>query len=256
MSRIAINTPLEIDFVYAGRLCVDDHWHLSSHTHTFDEFIILYQGAERVALAEEEWRAQAGDVLYYPKGCPHEEWAETNPMESFYIGIEWTPPSGELPALQRDDQGRMRQIGNWLWADHESYYEHAPQYRQALVEAFLMEYLRLAQHQEHQMVEQVRGYVRAHIVDPLTLEDLARLCGLSKYYFSRHYSALTGLTPMEDVRRIRLETARHLLITTRLPLKAIAPKVGFANEYHLSRLLKQHLGAGARELRKTAPPPV
>jgi transcriptional regulator GlxA family with amidase domain len=55
---------------------------------------------------------------------------------------------------------------------------------------------------------------------------------------------------MEDVRMIRLEAARNLLLTTNLPLKAIAPRVGLGSEYHLSRLLRRHFDLGARELRR------
>jgi transcriptional regulator GlxA family with amidase domain len=54
---------------------------------------------------------------------------------------------------------------------------------------------------------------------------------------------------MDHARLIRLEAARELLLKTNLPLKAIAPKVGFASEFHLSRLLRTRLGIGARQIR-------
>jgi AraC family transcriptional regulator len=78
---------------------------------------------------------------------------------------------------------------------------------------------------------------------------LAHVAGLSKFHFIRAYTAQAGLTPMADVRAIRLDAARHLILTTDLPLKVIAPQVGLASEFHLSRLFTAHFGAGVRQLR-------
>lgn len=59
---------------------------------------------------------------------------------------------------------------------------------------------------------------------------------------------------MEDVRRLRVEEARELIITTNLLLKEIAPLVGLSDEYQLSRLLRRYLGVSTRKLRKSEPP--
>jgi transcriptional regulator GlxA family with amidase domain len=61
---------------------------------------------------------------------------------------------------------------------------------------------------------------------------------------------LTGLTPMEDLRQLRLEAARDLLLTTDLPLKAIAPRTGLGDEYHLSRLFRRAFGIAPGALRR------
>jgi transcriptional regulator GlxA family with amidase domain len=73
---------------------------------------------------------------------------------------------------------------------------------------------------------------------------------MSKFHFSRRYRQLTGLTPMEDLRQLRLEAARDLLLTTDLPLKAIAPRTGLGDEYHLSRLFRRAFGIAPGELRR------
>ncbi|HHN46497.1 MAG TPA: AraC family transcriptional regulator [Planctomycetes bacterium] len=98
--------------------------------------------------------------------------------------------------------------------------------------------------------ERVMTYVEAHMEEKITLDALARVVGLSKYHFVRKYRQATGLTPLAHIRRVRLEAARSLLLTTDLPLKAVAQRVGMANEYHLSRLLRKHLSIGVRDVRR------
>ncbi len=74
--------------------------------------------------------------------------------------------------------------------------------------------------------------------------------GVNKFHLSRVFRTRTGTTPMEYIRHARLDFAHRLLLETDLPLREIAPRTGFANEYHLSRLLKARYGRGARELRR------
>ncbi|HOR78660.1 MAG TPA: helix-turn-helix transcriptional regulator [Anaerolineaceae bacterium] len=105
---------------------------------------------------------------------------------------------------------------------------------------------------EHrQMTDKVKSYIANHLKEPLNLEDLAAISGLSTSYFARQYKATTGRTPMEDLRLLRLEEARRLLVKTPLPLYEIATQVGIPDVYYLSRLLKEQFGISARKLRST-----
>jgi transcriptional regulator GlxA family with amidase domain len=61
---------------------------------------------------------------------------------------------------------------------------------------------------------------------------------------------------MEDVRFLRIERARELIMTTNAPLKTIAEATGIANVYHLSHLFRQRLGTPPGALRsRTRKPP-
>jgi AraC-like DNA-binding protein len=44
---------------------------------------------------------------------------------------------------------------------------------------------------------------------------------------------------MADVRAIRAQYARELILGTHLPLKEIAPRAGLGNEYSMSRLFRR-----------------
>ena len=46
--------------------------------------------------------------------------------------------------------------------------------------------------------------------------------------------------PMEDVRIIRANYARELILGTSLPLKEIAPRAGLGNEYAMSRIFRRY----------------
>ena len=84
---------------------------------------------------------------------------------------------------------------------------------------------------------------------PIQLDDLAKAAGMSKYHFSRCFRKKAGLPPMQLLGQMRLDAARGLLMTTDLPLKAVARRVGIRDENYLSHLIHKRYGKKANELR-------
>lgn len=64
---------------------------------------------------------------------------------------------------------------------------------------------------------------------------LAHSLGLSKTTLLRHCRALTGHATMEHIHHLRVSRARCELVETRLPVKEIAWRVGYANSKTLCR---------------------
>lgn len=72
-------------------------------------------------------------------------------------------------------------------------------------------------------------YIRKNYASPLTVEDLARECCLSKYYFLRQFKESSGESPYQYLTRHRIDVARRLLTDTDLSVSAVASMVGYAN---------------------------
>ncbi|MBN1669778.1 MAG: helix-turn-helix transcriptional regulator [Kiritimatiellae bacterium] len=234
-----------------GRLAVPAEWSMRAHSHGFHELVVVVRGAQAVTARGRTLVARPGEMLFYPEGLVHREWAEGGaPMESVYVGFQWRGYRAGMPEYLADAGGRVQTLISWLHAERDAYFAGVRELRHSLLQALVGEYGRLAAQRADPIVDRIHAYVRARLSRRITLDALAREVGMSKYYFIRAYRRLSGRTPMQDVRRIRLETARHLLLTTNLPLKAIAPRVGVADEYYLSRLLRKHLGCGARRVRR------
>lgn len=241
-------------FLSVGRMSAARDWSMKNHLHGFHEMIVGTRGRQYVVIRGREMAAEAGEVLFYPARTPHAERTDPRrPHECTFMGFRWSGyRPGRVPLKLRDRQGRIAALVGWLYDEHHLQHTSDPSAEEAFLSAVLAEYLRLAAYRSHDIVERVRAHARAHLAESLSLEDLAAHAGLSKYHFARRYKELTGRSPMADVRRIRLEAARNLLLSSDLPLKAIAPRVGLANEYHLSRLLRKCFGAGARQMRRYA----
>ena len=88
-------------------------------------------------------------------------------------------------------------------------------------------------------IAKAEKWVRDHIARDFTMEELAAAVALAPRTFARRIAATCGISPIQFVQRIRLETARFLLETTRLSVEEIARQVGYAEPSTLRRLIRR-----------------
>jgi AraC-like DNA-binding protein len=83
-------------------------------------------------------------------------------------------------------------------------------------------------------VARARDYLRAHAVEHVTLDDVAKVAFLSKFYLLRSFHRALGLTPHEYQMQLRLARARRMLCEGR-SLSRVTYDAGFADQSHLTR---------------------
>jgi AraC-like DNA-binding protein len=79
--------------------------------------------------------------------------------------------------------------------------------------------------------------------------EMARTAHLSKSQFTRRFTLLAGIPPMEFVIRARLNTARQLVCETDMKLAQIAAELGYSDVYFFSRQFKQRFGCPPSDFR-------
>ena len=92
-------------------------------------------------------------------------------------------------------------------------------------------------------------WVRTHLGEPFGIPELARSVGTSPRTLARRIVEATGSGPLAFVRRIRVDAARHLLATTRLPVDQVAARVGYEDPASLRRAFAR-LGERPTDSRK------
>ncbi len=92
-----------------------------------------------------------------------------------------------------------------------------------------------------QVLQTVISHIDAHPQGRLSLEEIARLAGYSKFHFHRTFSEATGETLHSYVTRRRLQHAKELLEHGHT-CAAAAAAVGFADAPAFTRWFKHHTG--------------
>lgn len=103
-------------------------------------------------------------------------------------------------------------------------------------------------------IESIDAFMREHVAEPLTLDDFAAQCRVSRFHLVKRYRELTGNTPIQRFIDIRMARSCHLLDTTPDPIRDIAVAVGYPDPCYFSRCFKRVMGiapSAYRERRRT-----
>ncbi len=96
------------------------------------------------------------------------------------------------------------------------------------------------------VAEQVRAHLAAHLADKVSLDDLSRLAGVSRYHLLRLFSREAGLPPHAYQNQLRVARGKELLALGE-PISRVAAEVGFADQSHFTRIFRQFTGATPRQ---------
>lgn len=119
-----------------------------------------------------------------------------------------------------------------------------------VVQEDIARHLTLAAHT--QAVERAIQVMHTHIHELLTLEDLAAVACLSPFHFNRVFRRVIGIPPGEFLSALRFQTARRLLLTTRLSVTDICFEVGYTSTGSFTSRFTQLVGLSPRLLRQKA----
>lgn len=101
-----------------------------------------------------------------------------------------------------------------------------------------------------QAIHQAMNYIREHMDREITLEELLRLTGMSKSYFSRNFKDVTGKTFVTYLNDMRIETAKRYLTETKQPIYWIASQVGYVDEHYFRRVFRERTGVTPKQFRE------
>ncbi|MCC3746510.1 AraC family transcriptional regulator [Rouxiella badensis] len=92
-----------------------------------------------------------------------------------------------------------------------------------------------------QAVARAKDYLRENLIEKPQLDQLAQICGLSKYHLVRRFSQLMGLPPLQYHMQLRLHRARDLLRSGIHPLDT-AIALGFYDQSHFINAFRKVMG--------------
>lgn len=93
--------------------------------------------------------------------------------------------------------------------------------------------------------------ITSELASDLSLAALAASVGLSKPQFVRLFRNTAGTSPHRYVVQRRVERARQLIESSRLPLIDVAAAVGFASQSHLNRMFHEAYGRTPGDARRS-----
>ena len=234
------------------------------------ELDYVLQGRLDVWLGEAHLPAAAGDLVIIPPGTLH---AEATPpgvaSQIIFLGATFRNAAGRTqrypqalaPSLHlgcgHPVEQRLRQI---IAEVHERPPGHEAIVRSAIGEIFChlaraSAGLAVPEADLHaaslqRFGAQAQAYLREHLAEPLSLDDMARQFHLSRQYFGKLFRRATGQTPHAHLTELRVRRAAELLRDPTLSVKQVAARCGFDDPYYFSKVFKLQTGQTPSQARR------
>ncbi|AQA05532.1 AraC family transcriptional regulator [Mycobacterium sp. MS1601] len=92
-------------------------------------------------------------------------------------------------------------------------------------------------------IGRVVTWIRDHYAEPIAVEQLARLAGMSSSTLHRRFRTVTALSPVQFQKQIRLQHARSLLLSRPGDVAAVGHAVGYDSASQFTREYRRMYGA-------------
>ncbi len=97
-------------------------------------------------------------------------------------------------------------------------------------------------------ISRVTNWIKDHFADPLEIEQLVSIAGMSRSALHKHFKAVTQMSPLQYQKQLRLQEARKLMVAHGLNASAASFHVGYSSATQFTREYSRMYGeAPARD---------
>ncbi|WP_028974174.1 helix-turn-helix domain-containing protein [Spirochaeta cellobiosiphila] len=257
----------DVVFVYQMKDQDEISWHSRSHSHDQYEYEVHYfiQGRGSFVNAPHRYTISPGSLFLTRPGTEHSIIADdVDDPVSYYALLFNVEPQEEVLALLTGPLGedRIHKIGTNYRFFFEEIKEKGlsthPLLKKSGEFQFLSFLFQLSDGLNHfhygsesnHHIEKALRILQNAVMDEMTLVDLAAKLKLSEAYLVRLFKKKMAMTPMKYYRKLKIEAAISMLVSSDMPIFYISQKLHFYSEFHFSKVFKQLTGLSPSHYRK------
>lgn len=258
---------LDFKLLYISASKYEGEWQSNPHTHHFSELFYVTHGKGELQIEDKRFPIRENDFIIVNPHIEHTEFSTGDtPLEYIVFGLEGITFSFDKKfqdlnyALYNYDtqKDKILFMLNTLLAEA---YDQNPNYELVCrnLTEILMVYLVRKQHLGlHQSLDTkmskecgvAKRYIDSNYMDNITLDLLAELTHMNKFYLVHSFTKYTGLSPINYLTQRRIQVAMDLLSSTDYSIAQIASSVGFSSQSYFSQVFRKALALTPVQYRK------
>ncbi|MDE5908862.1 MAG: AraC family transcriptional regulator [Lachnospiraceae bacterium] len=253
--------------LYVSTSKYENDWQSILHSHPFSELFFVVNGSGSFIAEGSEFPVGKNDMVIINPHVQHTEKSlHTTPLEYIVLGIEGLSFSFENIASAQDGISMQTALGsvykyniqssnvyaylNIMLEEISRKEENYENVCQNLLEVLLICMLRndnLSVIQSNNSIlnrecTQIKNYLDANYSENITLDTLASLTHMNKFYMAHAFTKYTGLSPINYLLKKRIQEGKSLLESTTHSIAQISTMLGFSSQSYFSQVFKKATG--------------
>lgn len=272
------NTDFSSDFelLYISKSKFENDWHSTAHFHPFTEIFFITNGSGDFHLDANVVNVSKGDLIIINPNCLHTEKSNitNDPLEYIVFGInnlslihhgsptlvnsDDIKKSDLYRVINSDDLGIYSKLIDPLLINEienkSSNYELVCKSLVTLIIVFIsrresndVALKKVSKKQLNLECMKIKNYLDSHYSENITLDKLASMSHVNKYYVVHSFTKQIGVSPINYVINKRIAEAKNLLKTTNYSIRDISSIVGFSTSSYFSQMFKKVTGFSPKE---------
>ena len=261
--------PAQLDKIVVGidyynhRTCTAS-WEIEDTTTDFVDVTYVVKGSAEYWIDGQHYRVNAGDLLCIPIGSRRSAVSDPDkPMECYSInGKVYDMDAGSIPmplplitsiGVHQDIIALYQELGaTWLLRDPGYILRARGLYLMILQRYFQQTVYGQSTDIYDKRIKKTLQYIIKHYDEPLTVESMADMVGLSSLYFGSFFKQETGQTFRQYLTSIRLNRAEDMLYSGEYNVNEVAIACGFSGSFYFSKVFKENRGVNPSVLLRSA----
>jgi len=241
------------DMITAGS-CIGDNWHESL------EILQVTDGEGTLLCDSKTYSISAGDIVVINSNEVHKVTSDTSiRYDCFIIGASFLSENGlditKLKYTTIINDERLEQLLSIAFAEYSNHADptkqafFVPAVRVATLNAILYlsckysgPFVRKGSNTSSEVIRTGLRYINSNFTKQITLEEIARSVGVSKYHFLREFKRYTDHTVVTYINILRCEYAKHLFGSSKASVGEVAHQCGFTNLSYFTKTFKKYTG--------------
>lgn len=242
----------------------ENDWPSQPHIHPFTELFYVKDGIGSFLVEEQKYAIQKDDFVIVNAGISHTEISSTAmPLEYVTIGMEGLSFSFEgnkdhIIFSCRNEQKDLLFYMTAMLNEMEEKNRDCETICQNLLEVLIIKLIRRTNFafemtpstQINRECVKIKRYIEANYTQNITLDSLARISHLNKYYMAHAFTMHYDCSPIRYLCQTRIKASKELLANTDYSITEIAQYSGFSSQSYFAQCFFKSCGLTASAYRK------
>jgi len=223
--------------------------------------LYIYHGEAKFFFGEREVVCSSGDFILYAPNEPQHHIYESNASgEFYYVHFTTDEPLPDLLHMKTSrpyhsmPSAKICDIFEEMISELQHKNEDYKFVCQSMLTELLVKVHRQIENSANFRVtpelNSVIQYINKNYAENLSLEDYAKMCGLSKYHFLREFKKFTHTSPLKYRQELRICHAKDMLKLKGNRINKIAEQLGYSSTEYFSEAFLNAVGMRPSEYSK------